>query len=235
MAKPSWFDSSNQIQDILNPSVSVLDRIPSDETSLHRIRCLWLLSFVQDIGNFMSSSSNNLNYFTNNSSTRQAVSLIETDMQLHESAELSRPEECQEREYKRLACLFFISVFLQASMQDYAGSLDASAESNTAETVDSGDITSLEKHLYENRDVWRNTIEGLFGLLFHSFAVESSRASKIDYALNMANVLGSMSSEARHGVERTLLRLLSRSSSDSRETYEGEWTPDTLLSTIHGV
>ncbi|KAG8413953.1 hypothetical protein J3458_011610 [Metarhizium acridum] len=233
MAKPSWFDTSNQIKEISNPSLSAaLHPILNDRMSLHRIRCLWLLSFVQDIGNFMSSSSNK-NGLTNSTCIHEAVFLIQTDMQQHESKN-SRVEDCPEGEYRRLACLFFISVILQASVDNntYA---NTSRRFSEPELIHSGDVASLEKHLHGYIDLWHNSIEGLYSCLFQTFAVQSARASKTDYALNMAHVLGSMSSEARHGVQRTLLHSLCQGSTDSRKMYQAEWTPDTLLSTIHGA
>ncbi|KID72858.1 uncharacterized protein G6M90_00g004080 [Metarhizium brunneum] len=233
MAKPSWFDTSNQIKEIWNPSLSAaLQPILNDSTSLHRIRCLWLLSFVQDIGNFMSSPSNK-NGLTNRTCIQNAVVLIQTDMRQHESKN-SRFEDCQEGEYRRLACLFFISVILQASMSRDTDT-NISQRSSEPELMHSDDVASLEKHLDEYRDFWHNSTQRLYTCLFQTFAVQSARASKTDYALNMANVLGSMSSEARHGVERTLIHLLCQDSTDSREIYEPEWTPDTLLSTLHGA
>lgn len=235
MAKPSWFDSSNQIKEISNPSASArLHPILNNQISLHRIRCLWLLSFVQDIGNFMSSTSKTDSHELDGYiSIHNALSLIQTDMQRSETA-TTRHAPCEEGEYKRLACLFFISVLLQASSKHQIG-LQVKPKPDESVAAGFDDAKSLEEHLDNNYEFWNGSMEGLYASLFQSFAVESTRASKTDYALNMANVLGSMSSEARHGVERCLLRILCQRPANSREMYEDEWTPDTLLSTIHGA
>src|SRR5690242_305239 len=54
MAKPSWFDSSNQIWEL---SRGPPDSTTSNVLNLKQLRGLWLISFVQDMRTLRASSS----------------------------------------------------------------------------------------------------------------------------------------------------------------------------------
>ena len=47
MAKPSWFEPTNNISEVSEPSADTFPLDPSMD--FQKIRCLWLISFVQDL------------------------------------------------------------------------------------------------------------------------------------------------------------------------------------------
>ena len=103
MVKPTWFDSSNQILDISAQPTGVtgLNPIVRSLGGLERLRSLWLLSFVQDMGTFMSNTKGLAHFVF----IQQALLVLQNDR-----------GQSSEQKFMRLACLLGICVVLQASM-----------------------------------------------------------------------------------------------------------------------
>ncbi len=73
-------------------------------------------------------------------------------------------------------------------------------------------------------------------LSFWAFSAPRLVTQMTNYILNMAQVLGSLSAEARHGVERCLVYILCPAEEIQQELLlEDGWTPDSLLSSLHGL
>lgn len=102
MGGPSWFDTSNQIWEISSQHDHEWAM-----NNVHKIRCLWLLSFVQDIGTFVC---NNPDVYADGLVRYPAA--MDALGVLHAGSRQSRPPStpddqtpCRENEFKRLACL----------------------------------------------------------------------------------------------------------------------------------
>ena len=208
MAKPSWFESSNNISELSEQPLSAdLHPLGSLE-SLRRVRCLWLISFIQDMRTFMANSPelrrNGLRHYT---AINDAILLLAAAMKRHL---LESPGEngCTPAEFARLGCLFYISVLIQASARQYPGdnsgrSSPLSLSGTGMPTYGSGDLAVMNTFL-EHRNIWAGTVEDLYTGLFDQFRELPDSAHRRDYVLQMTNVLASLSSEARRGVERCL-------------------------------
>lgn len=98
------------------------------------------------------------------------------------------------------------------------------------------DMALLDVALATSRNVWETSVYSLRAFLHHHFvAYHPDGAAKIDYVMKMTDVLGHLSLEARRGVEKCLLNMLCR----AREgkiwfSADDGWTPDSLLSSVHG-
>lgn len=90
-------------------------------------------------------------------------------------------------------------------------------------------------------NVWPGSVEDLHNLLFSNSTELPGSVQKTHYVLQMTNVLASLSSEARRGVERCLLRILCQASgineqgTESPSSFDDNWTPDALLSSLRGL
>lgn len=235
MVKPTWFDTSNQIREISTPSESAhLNPILSNATNLDHIKSLWLLSFVQDLGKFITNPINiGSQDFEGSVSIPSAISLIQMDVERHVSLQ-SQHEACENGEYKTLACLLFIFILLKASAKHNIG-IEIGQETGEPAATGLHDATSLFKHLDDDLDSWHDSMDGLYSRIFQNLSSASRIAFTANYALDMADILQSMSSEARLGVQRCLLYVLNQLSDDSDNPFENEWTPDALLASIHGM
>lgn len=150
MAKPSWFDSSNQLREISQqPMTSHLHPILGNTGNLYRTRCLWLLSFIQDMGTLMRNSSQIYLYgLSCYASIRDVVFLIKADNRRHRDNHIQSDDDCKTGEFMRLACLFFICITLQASMsQDGSADIDIS---NTSFSLDVDSLSSIDGFLYRH-------------------------------------------------------------------------------------
>lgn len=134
MVKPTWFDSSNQIWEISAQSAAAaaINPIVASLGGLYRVRSLWLLSFVQDMGTFMSNTRG-LDRLLN---IQEALRVVKDNRD-------QRHAQNDEQEFTRLACLFAICVVLQGSMCHEQGS------------------TYLESFLRDRRESWLGSVDGL--------------------------------------------------------------------------
>jgi hypothetical protein len=225
MSKPSWFDSSNNISELSVQAIPTDDPHPvGSPENLRRVRCLWLISFIQDMRTFLASSpellSDDLRQYT---ALQDALLLLRADMKRHMRGP-SQEQACSPHEFARLACLFFISVFLQASALDDA----------TAPHPSPSNLAIMDAFL-QARDTWSGSVDNLYFALFHHFAGLLDNLQKKDYVLQMTNVLASLSSEARRGVEKCLLHILCQVENNAEASSFGDWTPDNLLSSVRGL
>lgn len=132
-------------------------------------------------------------------------------------------------ESERLICLFSISVLVQELISAFPGG------DYTVPMRPTG-LDALETFLAESHQIWGKSVHKLHSILYEipsSFFEEGPH--KMDYTVNLVQVLGTLSLEARQGVQRCLLNLLYQigESKDSVLMDDG-WSPDSLLSSIHG-
>ncbi|KAJ9193479.1 transcriptional regulator family: Fungal Specific TF [Paecilomyces variotii] len=237
MSKPSWFDSSNRIWEICEqPFTPDLHPIMGDMENLHRVRCLWLISFIQDMRTLMGGSSrlylSGLSFYT---AVRDAALLLWADSKHHTYTAMHRPE-CTPAEFRRLACLFFISVLLQGSMSTHEYAVSPSSPQAPMNSPVLDDLLLLDTYLDCSRPLWQGSVEKLHTALFRDFTGLPDGPQKMKYVLNMTDVLRCMSVESRRGVEKCLLNMLCRTKgSELRFSPDDDWTPDSLLSSFHGI
>lgn len=225
MAKPSWFDCSNQIWTIsMQPLTDHLHPILGSMGTSNRLRSMWLLSFVQDMGTFRSKSPELfLHGLAHYPSIHDALLVLKID--LNQSKAPSELEDgCSQGESTRLACLFFICVLLQAAV--------STPEIPPGLTSGLGTMGSLNAFLDDNRNEWQDSIDDLYATLFRNFAESREMVAKTDYVLNMTNVIGTMAYKVRRGVERCLVHILCPSGGEVNQAHAAEWSPDLLLSSI---
>ncbi|KAI0549760.1 tachykinin family protein [Xylaria curta] len=231
MTRPSWFDSSNQLREISQQSM-VTHPVLGQLGNLYKTRCLWLLSFMQDMRTFMGNSpeisDHGLAHYTY---IRDAILIIRSDLYLHDE-DLEDEGDMNERERIRLACLFYICIMLQGSVsQGY------NPDTGNLAPVDfhhSYSIMYLDQSLARHHTQWRGSVQSLFHCLFQGEIAAQTPPSRLQYALDLTNVLGSTSPEARHGVERCMLQILCQALMEIRTTLDYDWTPDSLLACIEG-
>ncbi|KAI1149486.1 tachykinin family protein [Nemania diffusa] len=224
MGRPSWFDSSNQLREISQQAMAT-HPILGHLGNLYKTRCLWLLSFMQDMRTFMSHSPEIYNHgLAHYAYIREALLFVKSDLQLHDGGQAE--EDINERERVRLACLIYICVMLQGSV----------GPGNPApEDFHQGySITFLDQCLAQNHARWQGSIQSLYQSLFHGDIAAQTPPSRLRYALDLTNVLCSTSPEARRGVERCMLQILCQAATEARTTLDYDWTPDSLLACIEG-
>lgn len=224
MSRPSWLESTNNLDrislssPILQPHSSSLD--------VHKVRCLWLISFIQDMRTFMGSF-----YSTGLSSfpcIHSAVGILRHRFQASLEAP-SRDPHVAKWEEEMLVCLFSIAVLLQESMSILCdGNLITPAARCT--------LDELETLLRDSQHMWEDSAHNLRSILYQSLArMFEEGESKVNYVLDLVQVFDTLSFEARQGVEKCLLNLLySLGKNNSMLLIDDGWTPDSLLSSIHG-
>ncbi|KAH6876537.1 fungal-specific transcription factor domain-containing protein [Thelonectria olida] len=232
MSKPSWFDCSNQIGELSSqPLEAHVHPVLGDVGNLHRIRCLWLLSFVQDMGTFRTNSPEISSHgMTQYTALHEILVLLKTHLR-HDEVTSKRLDLCSHAEFRRLACLFFICILVQQA---------TSVSTPTADAVPTGGPRSYDMEVVElfdfyldsNRPMWQGSVEDLYNTLFHHFDAPGGSGPKPDYVQHMANVMASMSGGVRYGVERCLLNILCQTERNGYNAFDEEWTPDSLLSLI---
>ncbi|KAF5982825.1 tachykinin family [Fusarium coicis] len=231
MARPTWFDCSNQIQELLaHPSELPLHPILGRESDLRKLRSLWLVSFIQDIGTFRTNLLGTTPVHC--SAFHKAILLLKAHRQDHE-LDIGRPELCSDLEFTRLACLLFICVLLQKSP------FESPHDAGNYQEGDWGfqrldNLNMLNFCLEANHPSWHDSLENLNSILFFHFTASEDTGLDPDYVRNMTTVLASLSGGARYGVERCLLETLCRASSGEQNLPEEKFTPDILLSSISG-
>ncbi|KAF5554082.1 tachykinin family [Fusarium napiforme] len=231
MARPTWFDCSNQIQELLtHPSELPSHPILGRESDLRKVRSLWLVSFIQDIGTFRTNLQRTAPVHF--SAFHEAILLLKAHRQDQE-LDAGRPELCGDLEFTRLACLLFICVLLQKPPFESPHDAVTYQEGDwTFQRLDNFNL--LNFCLEANHPSWHDSLENLNSILFFHFAASESTGLDPDYVRNMTTVLASLSGGARYAVERCLLEILCRASSGERSAFEEKFTPDILLSTISG-
>lgn len=227
MSKPSWLESTNDLERISRPLYSPPIRQPAFSLDVQKIRCLWLISFVQDMRTFKGP------FYTRGlfgyPITHTAVGLLSQKFQ--HSIEASSPggEYIMEWEDEMLSCLFSISVLIQESI-----SVFSDGGSTTPTGPDK--LDELEIFLRESEHIWMTSVSGLCVILFESLTrLFEEGEFKVNYVMDLVQVLNSLSFEARHGVAKCLLNLLyCLWKNNTTMLIDDGWTPDSLLSSMHG-
>lgn len=227
MSRPSWLESTNHLEEISSPFSQYPIAHPTlPSVDVRKVRCLWLISFIQDMRTFMGYFNGvGLSTFP---SLHTAVRLLRDKYQL--SIETYCPGSyAPSLEYEMLACLFSIGIILQESMsllyEDPPHTPDASKT-----------LTLLDTALRESRDAWCHSIHNLQSILCQTLmGLYDSGGFRVNYVMEMVKVLGTLSLEARQGVEKCLLNLFcSSGESENTVLIDDGWTPDSLLSSTHG-
>ncbi|KAM0664467.1 hypothetical protein ACQRIT_001633 [Beauveria bassiana] len=233
MSKPSWFDSSNQLWEISDSSISTgLHPLFGSEDALPRIRSLWLISFIQDTRTLMNHwlelySSGITNYV----GLQHAVATLHAAVPPHSG--LAETHEFDTHDYTRLACILFIVMIIQSSTSMLTQTAAASGSQYPQATLSLARIAELDALLLEREPNWTHSIDELYNTLYHEFASNHTSTHITSYALHMATVVSYMSPETRRGVEKTLLHILPHIPAEGWRD-DSEWTPDALLSSTYG-
>lgn len=227
MSKPSWLESTNNLERISRPLYSPPVRQHTPSLDVQKVRCLWLISFIQDMRTFMGS------FYTRGlfgyPITHTAVRLLRQKFQ--HSIEFSSPggEAITEWEDEMLGCLFSISVLIQESISVFS---DGGSTTPTSPNT----LDELEIFLRDSQHMWMNSVYNLRVLLFESLARLFEKGEfKVNYVMDLVQVLNTLSLEARQGVEKCLLNLLCcLGNNNTSMLIDDGWTPDSLLSSMHG-
>ncbi|KAJ2986149.1 hypothetical protein NUW58_g5165 [Xylaria curta] len=231
MTRPSWFDSSNQLREISQQSMTA-HPVLGQLGNLYKTRCLWLLSFMQDLRTCMGNSPEIYNHgLVHYAYIRDALLIVRSDLYSHDE-DLRTEDDMNERERIRLACLFYICVMLRDSISQ--GYIPNSSNLTPMDFHHSYSITFFDQCLARHHAQWQGSIQSLFQCLFHGTIAAETPPSRLHYALDLTNVLGSTSPEARHGVERCMLQILCQALMEARAIVDYDWTPDSLLACIEG-
>ncbi|KAL1965840.1 hypothetical protein VTN77DRAFT_5161 [Rasamsonia byssochlamydoides] len=243
MAKPSWFYPSNNICEIADSLPYISSGATTGPTmDLRKLRSLWLISFIQDMRSLMGGScrlhSEGLRRYP---ALYEAVSFLRTSFRQsqHTYTETFRTSPS---EYDRIVCLFYIGVMLQESTSSSFRDVVASTSAPSWPVLpEKDDLAVLDSALDEARDFWAGSVRNLRSFLLEHFMSQSDNASRANYVVHMTEVLTSLSSEARIGVEKCLLNMFSGKfekkdiyNVDNNVDEEEYWTVDSLLSSIHG-
>lgn len=220
MSKPSWFESTNDLAEISDHRIAT-QSILGSSIDLHKIRCLWLISFIQDMRNLMGMWSRlYLDGLLGFPSLYDAILLVRGDFE-HDAEHAQsayRPAD-----YDRLTCLFAICILVQGSVsQAYSGPHNA--------------LTVLDMALEMSRSTWESSIHLLHAFLHEHFVqVYPNGARTFDYVTQMTDVVSHLSLEAHQGIEKCLLNMLCRTRRSKLPFYADDGgTPDSLLSMVHG-
>lgn len=185
------------------------------------MRCLWLLSFIQDMRNLVGMSSqlymDGLLAFP---SLYSAILLIRDDFMFQGQAYKTK---YLASDYDRLACLFAISIMVQESV-----SMNFACPEN--------ELAVLDRSLQASCHDWVTSTHSLRSFL-HSYFVNShpKGSLKIEYVTQMTDVIKHLSLQAHRGIEKCLLNMLCRTREGRLPFYVDDGgTPDSLLSSVHG-
>ena len=195
--------------------------------NLQRVRGLWLISFIQDMRTLRSSASKLREYaLPSYTAIQDALELLKVDSQ-RDAPPLSSPEaSCTDHELARISSLLLISVILHGTL----------ATRDVSPSLAPCSLSGLDRYLQDRRLEWQDSVEGLHGLLFFDLMASPDSAQTTNYIQQMAHVLGSLSSEARRGVERCLVYILHPIDDIGEKLdLDESWTPDLLLSSVHGL
>ncbi|KAL4804251.1 hypothetical protein BDV18DRAFT_142814 [Aspergillus unguis] len=224
MSRPSWLEPTNSLERISRPRTP--PNVSQDTTAvdIHKVRCLWLISFTQDMRTFMGSFyAQGLSSFPH---THAAVGLLRHTY-LQSILPYSGNTPVTELEDEVLGCLFVISIVIQESI-----SVPTTATGQGLSTLD-----ELEISLRGSQHIWAESVYSLRTILFESLTLLFGEGtSKVSYVMDLVQVLSTLSLEARHGVERCLLNLLYSLGNHNGNTLliDDGWSPDSFLSSMHG-
>ncbi|KAI1115558.1 tachykinin family protein [Nemania sp. NC0429] len=232
MTRPSWFDSSNQLSEISQQQAMASHHpVLGHVDNLYKTRCVWLLSFMQDMRTFMDHSPEIYNHgLAHYTFIRDALLVVKSDLRTRDGGFQADDDDVDERERIRLACLFYICVMLQGSSVAH-GHSESGAQADFHQNYS---VASLNQGLASAHAQWQGSTHDLFECLFHGAMAAQTPPGKLRYALDITSVLGSMSPEARHGVEQCMLQILCQAAMGERTALNYEWTPDSLLACIQG-
>lgn len=137
-----------------------------------------------------------------------------------------------ELEQEMLWCLFSISVLVQES-------ISVLYDSGSTAFTGLDTLGELEHFLKDSRLLWSNSVHSLRHILHDSVEkLFENGEYKVNYIEDMVQVLGTLSLEARRGVEKCLINLLyclgSNNNSADNFLVDDGWSPDSLLSSMHG-
>ncbi|KAL4891107.1 fungal-specific transcription factor domain-containing protein [Aspergillus ambiguus] len=221
MSRPSWLESTNNLDQISRPVPfsSVLQ--PSFFFDVQKVRCLWLISFIQDMRTFMRSL-----YFTESFSYPAIHSAV--DFLRHQYIHSSRDPRVMGLEDEMLWCLFAISVLVQESASQL------SDENGLPPALDT--LAKLEIFLRDSQHMWMDSVHNLRSILHETLILLFEEgAFKFGYITDLVQVLDTLSVEARQGVIKCLINLLHRLGNKHHGLLVDDgWTPDSLLSSMHG-
>jgi len=221
MSRPSWFEPTNDISSISESPIN--KTISGAYLDMSKIRSLWLISFIQDMRTLMSVASrlymDGLSIFP---SLYDALLFVRRDFE-----EQAQSICYSASDYERLTCLFSISVMVQESVSSTAPGRDPSSVNSLA---------LLDASLDAARPSWESSITRLMEFLRNHFLnFYTDGAQKISYILQTVDVITHLSFEALRGVEKCLINMLCRSRNGKVAfLVDDGWTPDSLLSSVHG-
>jgi len=198
---------------------------------IQKVRCLWLISFIQDMRTFMGFSSRfYVRGLSAYPSIYDAVTLLRDDFQAYHANKNTSPgSEMTASDYDRLTCLFSICIMMQDS-------ISSSPRGPMNFPIPSYGLTTLEEALANSRSLWQASVGNLRPFLVrHLVERHLDGPQKVDYIRRMVEVLSHLSLEAGLGVEKCLLNMLCRTqAAQSTFFVDDSWTPDSLLSSMHG-
>lgn len=158
-----------------------------------------------------------------------SIDLLRQDFQLSFGTCSSKSHVTQ-HETELLVCLFSISVLVQESLSPLADVEDVFQSRHNA-------LAEFEDFLRDSHQVWRHSAQQLRYLLYNNFMqLHEDGQRNMNYTMNLVQVLSTLSLEARQGVEKCLLNLLYQLGNkySSASLKDDSWSPDSLLSSIHG-
>lgn len=227
MSRPSWLESTNNLERISPPLFSPPIMQQTLSCDVQKVRCLWLISFIQDMRTFMGSVyTRGLSSFP---FTHTAVGLLRHNFQLS-TISSAHDAHITEWEDEMLGCLFSISVLIQESISVMS---DGDSTTPTGPNM----LDQLEISLRHSRHLWESSIHNLRAILYESLTrLFEEGEFKVNYVMDLVQVLGTLSLEARQGVEKCLLNLLYclGNNKNSMVLIDAGWSPDSLLSSMHG-
>lgn len=228
MSKPSWLEPTNHLETISRPLSNFIPASPCPpHMDVQKVRCLWLISFIQDMRTFMGYSYGcKLSFYP---SINAAVGLLRYNFLCSIATTSRTSSDITLLEYDTLACLLSFSVMVQESIPTFH---DVTIDTPAACDV----LFRLDMSLRVSHDLWTNSVSIMRSVIYQYInGLYGGNCSTVNYIVELADVLAALSLEARRGVEKCLLNLLCRLG-NTRDIFpidEG-WTPDSLLSSIHG-
>ena len=191
------------------------------------VRCLWLLSFVQDMRTFMGSfCTKKLSSFP---FFHHAIELLRQDFEISFKP-CPNGSHITQHETELLVCVFSMSVLVQESLSQLA-------DVNNLSQIHRISLAEFEETLRNSHQTWYHSAQQLRYMLYTKFIqLHGEGQRNMNYTMNLVQVLSTLSLEARQGVEQCLLNLLYQlgNKDSSVSLKDDRWSPDSLLSSIHG-
>lgn len=236
MSQPSWFSPTNNLSVIANPNI-LHSSVLGMEIDIRRLRSLWLISFIQDMRNLNSMSSKlrqeGLSMFPSiYRSVLTIKSNYDADTAFSMSPTFLLPNGYSDADNDRLSSLLSISVIVQESLSQTRGQQFSSFFPN-----DMNALAVLDMSLSAAPTTWESSVHAIRSFLDqHFIRYYASGSQKVDYVMQMTNIISSLSLEAHRGIEQCLLNMFCRSREGGlRFRSDRNETPDSLLSSVHGL